>query len=131
MKLSWKQVVPAFLLGAAAGLLLSRCCAISAFHRHGSGRFEHYLLDQFSSKLQLTEEQRGKVAAILEAKRKKVDALRAEIKPRFEEIRTSTSGEIRQLLNPDQQKKFDQLEAKWSIRRKRFHDRWAGQEGNS
>ena len=123
MKLAWKQVVIAFMLGGCVGFAVAKSCGPRMFHRHGDGtHFQQRLLDRFSSKLQLTPEQRTQVAAILEAKRQKMDALRAEIKPRFEEIRISTSGEIRQLLNPDQQPRFDAMETEWAARKKRFHD---------
>ncbi len=132
MKLAWKQIVIAFVLGGCVGFAAAQVCPFGRFHHHrwGGGRFEQQLLDRFSSKLNLTSEQRGQVATILEAKRQKMDALRAEIKPRFEEIRTSTSAEIRQLLTADQQRRFDVMEAEWAAKKKRFHDRWAGPGGS-
>ena len=130
MKRAWKQMVVAFVLGGCVGFAVARVCPFGRFpHHRGGGHFEQRLLDRFSSKLQLTSEQRTQVATILEAKRQKMDALRAEIKPRFEEIRTSTSGEIRQLLNPDQQQRFDAMEAEWAAKKRRFHDRWMGPGG--
>ena len=82
------------------------------------------LLQQFSATLHLTPEQYTKVAAILEEKEQKIEALRATMKPRFEDIRTSTSAEIRQLLTPEQQPKFDAVEAEWNARRERFRKQW-------
>ena len=130
MKLAWKQIVIALALGGCVGLAAARVCPfLRSSHHHGGGKFEQRLLDRFSSKLHLTPEQRTQVAAILEVKRSKMDALRTEIKPRFEEIRTSTSAEIRQLLNPDQQQRFDTMEAEWAAKKKRFHERWMGSGG--
>ncbi len=88
-------------------------------HRHwNSGQFQARLLQRFSSKLKLTPEQRTQVATILEAKRQKIDALRADIRPKFEEIRTSTAADIRKLLTPEQQQKFDVMQVEWETRRR-------------
>ena len=130
MKRAWKQLVIALVLGGGVGFAAARICPFGKFphHRRG-GQFEQRLLDRFSSTLHLAPEQRAHVATILEAKRQKIDALRAEIRPRFEEIRTSTSGEIRQLLSPNQQQRFDVMEAEWATRKKRSHNRWMGPDG--
>ncbi len=119
---TWKQIVIAAVLGGSVGFAgawwaLPRIC----HHRWGDGQFQHRLLDQFSSELKLTPDQRDKVAAILEAKRQKIETLRAEMRPRFEQIRISTSAEIRQLLTPEQQQRFDVLQAKWDQQRKKWH----------
>ncbi len=130
MKLAWKQIVVAFLVGALLGTAGSQWCA--PFHGYGWGS-EHSqkrMLDRFNSRLKLTPDQRQKVAAILEAKRSKMGALRAEVHPKFEEIRNSTRAEIRQLLTPEQQKKFDVMNAEHDARAKRFRDRWGSEEGN-
>ena len=122
MTLAWKQIVIALVMGALVGVVGAKWCASSHFHRHGErGQFQTRMLQRFSSKLNLTPGERTQVAAILEAKRRKIDALRAEIGPRFEDIRTSTSAEIRQLLTPEQQKRFDIMQAEWDARRKQFH----------
>ena len=125
MKRAWQQIAIAFALGGCAGVAVTWSCAPRMFrHRWGSGQFQQRLLNQFSSKLHLTPEQRTRVAAILDAKRQKIDVLRAEIRPRFEDIRTSTSAEIRQVLTPEQQRTFDAMEADWGARMKRGRDRW-------
>ncbi len=130
-KLAWNQIVIALVLGAGVGFVAARYCAPGLFQYHWSrGKFQQRLLDRFSSKLQLSPEQHTQVGAILEAKRQKIDALRAEIRPRFEDIRTTTSAEIRQLLTPEQQQKFDTMQAEWDARKQRFRDRWMGPDGN-
>ena len=121
------QIAIALVVGGCVGFVVARSAASWKVHHHHDGaRFQQRLLDRFSSKLELSQEQRTRVAAILDAKRQKVETLRSEIRPRFEEIRAATSAEIRQLLNPKQQQTFDILQAKWAARKRRFHDRWAG-----
>ena len=131
MKVASNRIVIAFVLGGCAGFALARGCGEGMLHPHwGGAQDQHRLLDQFSSKLKLTTEQRNQVGAILQAKRQKIDALRAEIRPRFEEIRTSTSAEIRRALTPEQQRQFDLMEAQRDARMKRFHDHWRRPGGN-
>ena len=132
MKLAWKPIAIAFVLGGCVGFVVARGCAVRIFHHHwGESQFQHRLLDRFSSKLKLTPGQRNQVAAILETKRQRMEALRAEVRPRFEELRASTSAEIRQLLTSDQQQKFDTMQAELDARKKRAHDRWGEPGGPS
>ncbi len=122
MKLAWKPILVAFVIGAAIGGIGAWWSTPDYFHKYwGRDQFSEHLLQRFNTQLRLTPEQRTQVAAILETKRQKIDALRAEMRPKFEEIRTSASAEIRQLLNPTQQQRFDQLEAEWKARWERHH----------
>ncbi len=75
------------------------------------------MLERFSSELKLTPEQKDRVKVLLEAKRQKMETLRAEARPRYEEVRISTQTEIRKLLSPEQQKRFDRMEMEWKRRR--------------
>lgn len=125
MNRSWKQLVLVFLLGGAVGFTAAVCTGRHLFHAGGGGKhFQERMLKQFNDKLKLTPEQNTQVAAILEAKRQKIDALRAEIRPKFEELRNSMRSEIRQLLTPEQQQKFDVMEASFEQKAKRFRKRW-------
>ena len=121
MKIVWKQVLVSFVLGVVIGVAGARWCAPYAFHRHWGGKeFQARMLERFDAKLRLTPEQRSQVAEILDGKRQKMDALRAEIRPKFEAIRTSTSADIRSLLMPEQQKKFDIIQAEWEAEAKKW-----------
>ena len=125
MKPVGTQVVVALLLGGVVGFGIAQWRATAGFHQrweHGHGQAE--LLQRFGSKLRLTTEQHARVAAILEAKRQKIDALRAEIHPKFDQIRQETRTEIRQLLTPEQQRTFDAMTAEWESRRKDMRDHW-------
>ena len=130
MTLARKQVVIAFVLGGCVGFAAA-WGSLPRWRHHpwGGNQFQHRLLDRFSSTLKLTPDQRSQVAAILETKRQKMDALRAEIRPRFDELRASTGAEIRRLLTPEQQQRFDVMEAEWDARVKRFRGRWMGPGG--
>ena len=130
MTLAWKQIAVAFVFGACVGVVANRAYVRHRVHRPGAeAQFQQRLVNRLSAKLGLTPEQRTQVASIFEAKRQQLEALRAEITPQFEALRAATRAEIRQLLSPAQQQRFDVLEAAWEAKRKRFHHRWMGGAG--
>ena len=106
------------LVGAAGGWWAGR----DLFPRRWSWeqRYEK-MLERFSSELKLTPEQKGQVKVLLDAKRKKMEALKDEVRPRREEVRQATRTEIRKLLSPEQQTKFDRMEKEWQARRAKRH----------
>ena len=121
MKIEWKQVAIAVLIGGAIGFAGARISTPYFLHKRlERGGFKEKMMDRFSKKLNLTSEQREKISSIFESSRQEIQKMQAEIKPRFEEIRTSTNAKIREVLNPEQQKKFDEMEAKWADRIKKF-----------
>lgn len=119
MRLEWRQVVPALLIGLALGAGLGRW---AHWRHHGGGSPERRygrMVERFSRALDLTPDQRDRVESILETKRQRIRALRAETRPRFEEIRRSTKEEIRKVLTPEQAERFARLEEKWARMRQR------------
>lgn len=127
MKLDWKQIIASLVIGLMlGGVLTLRYCPLA---RHGgwnhSERASKMMLNEFSSKLSLDAGQKEKIAVILEATRAKMDALKKEMRPKFEEIRSATKAEIRNLLTPEQQLKFDQLEAKREAEWQKKRARWS------
>ncbi|MBI2059512.1 MAG: hypothetical protein HYT87_07040 [Nitrospirae bacterium] len=121
MRPSWKTISASLavglLLGAAFGWWGHRM-------RLDSWRGEHpyqRLLERFTSRLDLTPEQQRQVGAILEGKRQRVHALRAEVRPRFDDIRHTTDDEIARLLTPGQREQFDTMKARREERRRKHH----------
>lgn len=117
MKASWKP----FVAGLAVGILLT-----SAFFAFGVRRFRRgmregapfaHMLKVLNRKLELSAEQSVKVEAVLQDKRRKLEAMREEAKPRFDALREEGRAEIRAVLTPVQQSKFDALEEQWKKRR--------------
>ncbi len=120
-QLSWNQVILSLLIGFVLGSAVSplrggRECFP---HHKGKGGMKQHMLDRFTKELKLTEDQKVKVSAIFESKHAQMEALRSEIQPKFEALRTATQNEIRPLLTPEQQVKFDQLNEKMEKRWKR------------
>lgn len=122
MKLEWKQI----LIAAFAGWVIGAAVGWSAFQYQyrdllrGGDRYSQ-MLERFSAKLGLSPEQKTKIQELLESKRQKIKVLRAEVHPKFEEIRNATREEIRQLLTAEQQEKFDAMQSEresyWKRRR--------------
>ncbi len=125
MKLMWKQVLVAFVLGAVVGIAGSHACLWNRHHGDHKN-FQERLLKRFNERLHLSLYQQQKVAAVLEQKKSKIDAMRAEVRPKFEEIRNATSAEIRQMLMPEQQKEFDRMNAEFEERIKNHREHLGG-----
>ncbi|MBI2890622.1 MAG: hypothetical protein HYY13_07540 [Nitrospirae bacterium] len=121
MNRPWKEIIAALLIGlflGAAGGWWGHRWRMQRWH--GEGR-DTQLLEKFTSQLDLTTEQKAQIASILEANRRKVDSLRSEVHPRFDEIRSSADSEIAKLLTPEQQVEFEKMKAHREGRRKRRH----------
>lgn len=116
MKSPWKEIVIALVIGIAVGWVAADKLDNNRSWRKGK------MLDHFSRELQLTSDQREKIARIMETKRTQFESLRDEMRPRFEEIRRASKEEIRAILTPDQQKLFEKLELrKQKFKNKRPH----------
>ena len=125
-KIRLNQIAISLLIGFALGVVYGNWYTRENFHsrwKHGS--MSQRMVERFSRELHLSSDQKKEVTAIFEAKRPQMVALQAEMKPKFEALRNSTQEEIRKILNPDQQKKLDELNAKmeerWKEREKFFN----------
>lgn len=122
-KMNWKRMAVAFVAGLLFGTALGGWglkCHLERRWHHGEKRYER-MLEHFSRKLNLAPEQKKKVGAVLETKRQRMKALRAEIRPKFEGLRKATETDIRNILTPEQQVAFDKMqserESRWKKRK--------------
>ncbi|MCG3204645.1 MAG: hypothetical protein KCHDKBKB_01360 [Elusimicrobia bacterium] len=125
--IKWYQVLLAFILGVGVTVGVIQWKQ-SGWHQRNP--YQHKL-ERFSKKLDLSEDQRIKIKEIFEAKRKKIDDLRADMRPKYDEIYSKAREEIRQTLQPAQIEKYDKLEQKMEERRKQRRERksqWRGKE---
>ncbi len=76
------------------------------------------ILKRLVSRYDLTEDQKGKVSVLLKQELPKTDALRKEGDEKFKALRDSFNSQLRALLTPDQQKKLDDMVAKWEQKQK-------------
>ena len=69
--------------------------------------------------LNLSSEQMQQLDQIFNEGSKKIDDLQQQVDPQFQAIHMETRARIRQILNPDQAKRFDELVKEMDERRKR------------
>ncbi len=105
----WAVLIAIFLLGGVTGAALDGVYR----SRAAGGRSEAHRRDpeeQFATmrrELSLSDEQASAIRAILEESRSEFRTLRAEVKPRYDEVRQRARTRMRALLNPEQQQRFD------------------------
>ncbi len=117
MRLVWKQIAIAFVMGALAGTAAGWWSLQHQWRQmREPGRLYSRMLDEFTRQLRLTPAQHTQVAAVLDEKRRRIDALRAQVRPQFDAIRQDTTTQIRVLLTPEQQRTFDHLQVAWEHR---------------
>lgn len=114
MRLDWKQIVPALLLGCLLGIWTGAFLG----HRRHSPPSTEKLLDRFSKDLRLEAGQREALRTVMESYRGRFDSLHADTEARLAEIRAAMNGEIVKLLQPEQQKKFQEMQARWEAHHK-------------
>jgi len=119
--INWKHVFVVLLIGMAIGYIGGSKAAHTRMHSWKNGS----MLERFSGELKLTPDQKEKMSRILDAKRDQIAALRNEIHLKFEEVRNSSKEEIRKVLTPGQQEKFDKLEAKWESAWQKKRAQWS------
>ena len=106
MKTAWRDVTIALLIGIIIGWAAATRLNCPR-HFHGGPKQHGDRLERFSQELQLTPDQKEKVSKIFEEKR--TQAM---------ELARSSKAEIQKVLTPEQQAKFEKLEAKWKSRSK-------------
>jgi Spy/CpxP family protein refolding chaperone len=80
--------------------------------------------DHLKKALDLNDDQQGKVLSIYQDEQKQMDALRSDTSSsredrwsKMRQIHENTVSQIKSVLNPDQAKKFDDMEQKMAERR--------------
>lgn len=114
--------VSIFILGIAAGAL-----GVSVYYRGidpdrpsgWTGRFdrERYV-KQMTEAVGLQREQMGALNAVLDETREEFLALRARLRPQFDEVRQRARVRIRAILNADQEGRFEAFLKRWDEERR-------------
>jgi hypothetical protein len=117
----WIVFVVVFALGCATGAALDgvyRSRAASASRtEEGRKRDAEAHFNKMRADLNLSDEQATKIRGVLEETRNEYRQLRTELRPRFDEPRLKARARIRELLNDDQRRKFDEITAQMDARR--------------
>lgn len=124
--LAWKQITGAvvigFLLGSGFGAWQARQTP-SHWMRYSPEQKKEWMLGRFIKELKLTDDQKVKVRKILGSSVDQMQALRAEMNPKFKAIRGEMNLEIRAILTPEQLTRFEAMEAQWEARMGRWHSK--------
>lgn len=98
-------------------------------HEHGGRHFDpEKRTEMLSKQLKLSSDQKGKVLDILKTEQSQMQGLHSDSsmsqqdrRAKMMDIHKASNDQLRELLNPDQQKKFDEIQSK--------HEHWQHGEG--
>jgi len=121
----WKSILGVllvFLLGALAGA--------AVYHRFGHQGVEDVLsgrggatvdlvVKRLTRSLDLDPVQQDQVRAIVTETRREIGEIRKPVQPQFEAAIERSRASVRAILRPDQQEKFDRIQAERRKRRER------------
>lgn len=88
---------------------------------HGPGRHMQRRMERMARNLELSEDQQRKIEQVFRASHERMKEMRSQIHPRFLKLREETLNQIREVLTPEQQQRFDQIHEKQRLRHER---RW-------
>src|SRR5437879_3249125 len=111
MKQTMKRSILAFV--AALAIALGGFVAVQAQPGLGGPGGEHghaFGLQHLTEQLNLTSDQQTKVQPILDAAKPQIAAIHQEVMQKVKTVIDSTTSQIRPLLTPEQQKKFDAIQ---------------------
>lgn len=116
MKLAKISVIAAIVLGglvACSTVAMAQDAATNAPARKGKGGFSpEQRLERLDKELNLTDAQKPKVKALLEATQKKMtglgDLTQEERRSKFREIREEENKKMKEILTADQYKKYEE-----------------------
>lgn len=111
----WLLILVVFLLGGVAGASVDRLLLFkgqSASPGRGERGGRGKMIEQMKADLNLTDEQTIAIRTIFEDMRKEFSPRRFDECPGVKESREKSRARVRAVLTPEQQKKFDEMNAK-------------------
>ncbi len=108
----WSAIFLVFVLGcitggAISGLYLARSSDNN--QRPVSMRDTNEYFETLKREVDLTPEQETKMSAVLDEMRNKYKSVCADVRPRYFALREDARLRMREMLSPEQQKKFDTI----------------------
>ena len=94
-------------LVTAALIVLGGFSVLQAQNARGGGAKGHRL-EQLTDGLNLTPDQQAKVQPLIDQAKPQISDIRRQAMEKIKSVITSTASQIRPLLTPEQQKKFDE-----------------------
>lgn len=113
----WMLILAVFALGGVTGASLDRLYLIKqrpdrlTTPQAPGQRWRQQLLENMKRDLNLSDEQVTKVRTVFEENRKEFNRRRFSECPGFKEMREKSDARIRAVLTPEQQERFDQIQA--------------------
>ncbi len=110
----------ALIVGAAGGAAFGLHRGRWEAHRYmaAGGPPTARMVERFGRRLHLTEDQKQKLAPILDRAKQRMVVLHGDTAPRVEAIRRESAAAIERILTPDQVAPFRAMQKKWDDRRK-------------
>jgi Spy/CpxP family protein refolding chaperone len=117
-------VLVVFLLGAlagalGAGLYYNYSDSPSRFRHHSPEERTALIMKRLSRDLDLTETQQQEITVIIREAEEKVSRLKQQTFPEFKAIIDASFAASREKLNPEQQKKLDEIQAEMQQMRRK------------
>ena len=122
-KKNWHCALIALLIGFACGVTFEKVRDENRMgppHMGDHSKMKERMLNRFSKDLGLSGDQKAQVKEIFEAHHPQMVALHKEMQPKMEVVRAETDAQIRKILTDEQQKKFDERNAKRAERMKKW-----------
>ncbi len=114
----WLLIVVVFVLGSVTGASLDRLYLAKSDSlkpdspgREGRQRGPERMIKKMTSDLSLNDGQVAKIRTIFEESRKEFPPNRFAECPGFKESRARTRARVREVLTPEQQKRYDEINA--------------------
>ncbi len=123
---NWKAIVGVclvFALGMVSGGLVTVRVITKRIQRIAQGgpqAVNQIIVRRLTKRLDLDSSQSGKLMDIIVDTRKDIRSAREQISPQLKQIMDDSESKVRALLNPEQQKKFDEVLAENKQRIERF-----------
>ena len=121
-KWMWTSLLLALILGLSLGFLLDRLVSGQRESRDSgerSGRF----MSRLESELDLTSGQKEQLEAVLAGNHERADAFWKQTRAAYTELRKEFRAQIRDVLTPEQQERFDAMMARADARREQRRKR--------
>jgi Spy/CpxP family protein refolding chaperone len=118
--LNKKQFFAGFALGVLVGAILVGLFVKAAIQRHKNPEaHKARMVKRIKKGLNLDEAQTAKVKAVIDRTHAEMTSSFKEARARHDKLHMEARGEIRSLLDAEQQVKFDKFVEKWDKRRRR------------
>lgn len=121
-----------FLLGAATGSLMTNIYFKTDFGLLGKGNSidkRDFLIKRLSQKLELTQSQKGEIEKIMDESVEEIFDLREKNRPEIMAIFQTRNTLIRENLDSEQKKKFDDLVVELRTRRQHWEKKMRNRVG--